>query len=105
MKSRLILKQLDYSLSISRSMHDRNLQLIILSFIIFESYMFFSRYFPYIFNMSGARANVEKFGSWFSYEAAPRAQMFKRDHGKVVDMDSMMKLMRCKAVLSLVYFL
>lgn len=51
-------------------------------------------YFPYIFNMSGARANYEKFGSWFSYEGAPRAQMFKRDHGKVVDMDSMMKLMR-----------
>ena len=53
------------------------------------------RYFPYIFNMSGARASYEKYGSWFSYDGAPRAQMFKRDHSKVVDMDSMMKLMRC----------
>lgn len=80
-------------------MHDRSLKLIILSFSIFiESYIFFSRYFPYIFNMSGARANYEKFGSWFSYEGAPRAQMFKRDHGKVVDMDSMMKLMRYRDV-------
>ena len=80
-------------------MHDRNLKLIILSFSIFiESYIFFFRYFPYIFNMSGARANYEKFGSWFSYEGAPRAQMFKRDHGKVVDMDSMMKLMRYRDV-------
>ncbi|XP_020631773.1 putative phospholipase B-like 2 [Orbicella faveolata] len=51
-------------------------------------------YFPYIFNISGARARYEKFGSWFSYEGAPRAQMFKRDHGKVVDMESMMRLMR-----------
>ena len=90
-------KQLDYSLLISISMQDRNLKLIVLSFII-ESYIFFSRYFPYIFNMSGARANYEKFGSWFSYEGAPRAQMFKRDHGKVVDMDSMLKLMRYKTV-------
>lgn len=51
-------------------------------------------YFPYIFNMSGTRESYEKFGSWFSYDGAPRAQMFKRDHNKVVDMDSMMKLMR-----------
>ena len=94
-----MLKQLDYSLLISMSIHDRNLKLKVLSFIIFiESYIVFSRYFPYIFNMSGARANYEKFGSWFSYEGAPRAQMFKRDHGKVVDMDTMMKLMRYKAV-------
>ena len=44
--------------------------------------------------MSGTRESYEKFGSWFSYDGAPRAQMFKRDHNKVVDMDSMMKLMR-----------
>ena len=47
--------------------------------------------------MSGARASYEKFGSWFSYDGAPRAQIFKRDHHKVVDMDSMMKLMRYKS--------
>ncbi|XP_074636174.1 putative phospholipase B-like 2 [Acropora palmata] len=51
-------------------------------------------YFPYIFNMSGSLESVKKFGSWFSYEGAPRAQIFKRDQHKVVDMDSMMKLMR-----------
>lgn len=39
-------------------------------------------------------ANFKKFGPWFSYEGSPRAQIFKRDHNKVVDMDSMMKLMR-----------
>lgn len=54
----------------------------------------FSRYFPYIFNMSGSLESVKKFGSWFSYEGAPRAQIFKRDQHKVVDMNSMMKLMR-----------
>ena len=44
--------------------------------------------------MSGARASYEKFGPWFSYEGSPRAQIFKRDHNKVVDMETMMKLMR-----------
>ena len=50
--------------------------------------------------MSGARANYETLarGS-LSYQGAPRAQMFKRDHGKVVDMDTMMKLRRYKAVI------
>ena len=52
------------------------------------------RFFPYIFNMSGGTENVKKFGSWFSYEGSPRAQIFKRDHHKVVDINSMMKLMR-----------
>ncbi|XP_068679671.1 putative phospholipase B-like 2 [Montipora foliosa] len=51
-------------------------------------------FFSYIFNMSGGTENVKKFGSWFSYEGSPRAQIFKRDHHKVVDMNSMMKLMR-----------
>jgi hypothetical protein len=37
---------------------------------------------------------VEKYGDWFSYEKTPRALIFKRDHGKVTDLDSMMKLMR-----------
>lgn len=44
--------------------------------------------------MSGSLESVKKFGSWFSYEGAPRAQIFKRDQHKVVDMVSMMKLMR-----------
>ena len=44
--------------------------------------------------MSGELENVKKFGPWFSHEGSPRAQIFKRDHNKVVDMGTMMKLMR-----------
>ena len=61
---------------------------------VFPSALSTCRFFPYIFNMSGGTENVKKFGSWFSYEGSPRAQIFKRDHHKVVDMNSMMKLMR-----------
>ncbi|KAH7964880.1 hypothetical protein HPB49_002205 [Dermacentor silvarum] len=48
----------------------------------------------FIFNMSGSQKQVEKFGDWFTYDRTPRALIFKRDHGKVQDMDSMIKLMR-----------
>ena len=40
---------------------------------------------------------VKKFGPWFDYHQNPRAQMFKRGQGKVVDMDSLIKLMRLEA--------
>ncbi|KAK8765066.1 hypothetical protein V5799_032324, partial [Amblyomma americanum] len=48
----------------------------------------------FIFNMSGSPEQVKKFGDWFTYDKTPRALIFKRDHGKVHDMDSMIKLMR-----------
>uniref|UniRef100_A0A131YKS0 Phospholipase B-like n=1 Tax=Rhipicephalus appendiculatus TaxID=34631 RepID=A0A131YKS0_RHIAP len=48
----------------------------------------------FIFNMSGNQKQVEKFGDWFTYDKTPRALIFKRDHGNVQDMDSMIKLMR-----------
>lgn len=51
-------------------------------------------YFPTIFNASGNWENVKKYGDWFSYDKTPRSLIFKRDHGKVKDLDSMMKLMR-----------
>ncbi|CAN7938410.1 unnamed protein product, partial [Ixodes hexagonus] len=51
-------------------------------------------YSEVIFNMSGTQSSVEKFGDWFTYDKTPRALIFKRDNGKVVDMDSMIKLMR-----------
>ncbi|GFS56688.1 putative phospholipase B-like 2 [Nephila pilipes] len=51
-------------------------------------------YFKDIFNMSDAPANVKKFGDFFTYEKAPRALIFKRDHNKVKDIASMTKLMR-----------
>ena len=51
-------------------------------------------YFKDIFNMSGSPANVAKFGDWFTYDKSPRALIFKRDHNKVKDLESMTKLMR-----------
>ncbi|XP_071093734.1 putative phospholipase B-like 2 [Haliotis cracherodii] len=51
-------------------------------------------YFPEIFNASGGPENVKKYGDWFSYDHTARANIFRRDHSKVKDIDSMMKLMR-----------
>lgn len=53
-----------------------------------------SPYYGEIFNASGAQALVDKYGDWFTYDKTPRAQIFKRDHTKVVDMKSMQALMR-----------
>jgi len=51
-------------------------------------------YFPFIYNMSGSAAAAAKHGDWFSYNKTPRALIFKRDHHRVLDLDSMIKLMR-----------
>ncbi|XP_039257816.2 putative phospholipase B-like 2 [Styela clava] len=51
-------------------------------------------YFPKIFNDSGFPALVKKYGNWFTHDKSPRAKIFARDHKKVVDMDSLIKLMR-----------
>ncbi|XP_049269767.1 putative phospholipase B-like 2 isoform X1 [Rhipicephalus sanguineus] len=51
-------------------------------------------YSPLMFQLSGAPFNVQKYGDWFTYDKHPRAQILKRDHIKVVDTDSMVKLMR-----------
>ncbi|XP_060063840.1 putative phospholipase B-like 2 [Ylistrum balloti] len=51
-------------------------------------------YFDEVFNRSGMPAMVEKFGDWFTWDKTPRALIFGRDHHKVVDLDSMIKLMR-----------
>lgn len=37
---------------------------------------------------------VAKFGDWFSYENTPRAKIFRRDHSRVKDVESMTRLMR-----------
>ena len=37
---------------------------------------------------------VAKYGDWFTYERTPRALIFKRDHNKVKDVDTMTSLMR-----------
>ncbi|CAI4231400.1 unnamed protein product [Auanema sp. JU1783] len=51
-------------------------------------------YFPDIFNISGATHMVQQFGDWYSYDHAPRANIFRRDHHFVVDLVTLIKLMR-----------
>ena len=53
-----------------------------------------SSFFEAISTVSDQEAMIKKYGEWFDYNMNPRAQMFKRDQGKVVDIPSMMKLMR-----------
>ncbi|XP_077195395.1 phospholipase B-like 1 isoform X1 [Paroedura picta] len=47
-----------------------------------------------IYNTSGYRAYVKKYGLDFSYDMAPRAKIFRRDQGTVTDMASMKRIMR-----------
>ncbi|KAG7263408.1 hypothetical protein CRUP_007414, partial [Coryphaenoides rupestris] len=51
-------------------------------------------YYPAVFNASGCNELVEKFGPWFSLDQSPRAQIFRRNQTAVVDLDSMVRLMR-----------
>ena len=44
--------------------------------------------------MSGTATDRKKYGNFFDYHGAPRAQIFKRDQEGVVDMQSLVKLMR-----------
>ncbi|XP_010215920.1 PREDICTED: SKI family transcriptional corepressor 2-like, partial [Tinamus guttatus] len=47
-----------------------------------------------IYNLSGYTAYVRKYGLDFSYELAPRAKIFRRDQGKVTNLESMKYIMR-----------
>ncbi|OQR76026.1 putative phospholipase B 2-like [Tropilaelaps mercedesae] len=51
-------------------------------------------FYQEIYNASGWPRMVKKFGDWFTYDRSPRANIFRRDHTKVSDIDSMLKLMR-----------
>ncbi|XP_022093226.1 putative phospholipase B-like 2 [Acanthaster planci] len=51
-------------------------------------------YFPDIFKNGGFAEEAAKYGSFFIYDKAPRANIFRRDHHKVTDLASMIKLMR-----------
>jgi Phospholipase B len=51
-------------------------------------------YFPFIFNVSGGPEAVEEYGPWFAYATTPRAEIYARDHHKVVDLQSMQAMMR-----------
>ncbi|XP_004690760.1 PREDICTED: putative phospholipase B-like 2 [Condylura cristata] len=50
--------------------------------------------FESVFNASGLQALVARFGDWFSYDGSPRAQIFRRNHSMVHDMESMLQLLR-----------
>eukprot|EP00850_Spirogloea_muscicola_P019183 SM000185S04042 [mRNA] locus=s185:103634:107281:+ [translate_table: standard] len=47
-----------------------------------------------LFAVAGWPEQVAKLGPWLSYEGAPRAKLFKRDHVRVTDIDSFKTLMR-----------
>lgn len=51
-------------------------------------------FFETIYNLSGYPQIVDALGVDFSYELAPRAKIFRRDAGSVVDMKSLMDIMR-----------
>ncbi|XP_062861897.1 putative phospholipase B-like 2 [Trichomycterus rosablanca] len=51
-------------------------------------------YFEQVFNASGGPDLVKKYGSWFSFSDNPRAQIFRRNHSLVTDLESMVRLMR-----------
>ncbi|XP_022694153.1 putative phospholipase B-like 2 isoform X1 [Varroa jacobsoni] len=51
-------------------------------------------FYKEIYDASGWEESVKRFGDWFTYDRHPRANIFRRDHVKVKDIDSMMKLMR-----------
>jgi len=62
--------------------------------------LFVVRYFHEIFDASGTPLEVARYGDWFTYEHTPRAEIFRRDHHKVTDSDSMLRLMRYMSALS-----
>ncbi|KAM7309986.1 putative secreted protein [Ixodes scapularis] len=51
-------------------------------------------FLPEIFNLSGQPQLVKKYGNYYSHDMCPRAQLFRREQGKVEDVDSMTALMR-----------
>ena len=60
-------------------------------------YNFFS-YFDDIFKDSGFAQLADQYGPWFTHSGSPRAKIFARDQHKIVDIDSMMYMMRCVTV-------
>lgn len=51
-------------------------------------------YFTNVFDVSGNLQQLEEYGSFFSYTNYSRAEIFRRNHTDVVDIDSMKALMR-----------
>lgn len=65
--------------------------------------LFHCRFYKEIYDASGWEESVKRFGDWFTYDRHPRANIFRRDHVKVKDIDSMMKLMRLAECEGLVF--
>ena len=55
-------------------------------------FLFFS-YFKDIYEISGTADLAKKYGDWFTWEGAPRAKIFARNHSDVTDLKSLMQLM------------
>lgn len=51
-------------------------------------------YFTNIYTMSGVQSMYEQYGDFFSYQNCPRAKMFKRNQTDVMNVDSMLRLIR-----------
>ncbi|XP_075553798.1 putative phospholipase B-like 2 [Dermacentor variabilis] len=51
-------------------------------------------YFDDIFEISGQPAKVKEYGDYYTYENCPRAKLFRRDHTKLKDLDSVTAYMR-----------
>ncbi len=51
-------------------------------------------FWPLTFNLSGTAQMVAEYGDYYSYDKTARALIFARDHSKVVDVDSLKKLIR-----------
>lgn len=50
-------------------------------------------FYEEVYNMSGY-PDKAKLSTDFTYQLAPRAKIFRRDEGKVVDMESLKNIMR-----------
>ena len=51
-------------------------------------------FFESVYDWMGYPAMRQKFGNYFTHDLCPRAQIFRRDQGKVVDLDSLKLQMR-----------
>ena len=51
-------------------------------------------FYPEIFQKTGAPDLVYEFGDWFTYNETPRSKIIDRDHSKIHDISSLMKVMR-----------
>ena len=51
-------------------------------------------YYNDVYNHMGYPSMVKKFGNYFTHDLCPRAQIFRRDQGKVNDMNTLKAIMR-----------